>query len=413
MPTYTATYPSSPAKRAKWRFVLLWLVALVSAFFAWRALFAKDVTAPRLSSEWEWAGQILPEQASYQLPTDTELLLRLRSHEPVRFTIRYGAIEQVVTGRWKNITIPIQAGGVALDIVAEDAAGNQSSVAKELLGIPPLTPLLQFPEDIQPGQPFSIQMQPPSQVYGIDVKDITVSLAGHELSFFDAGASWVALAALPLEYEDQLPLEDARVRLRLSDRFGRATELEHDIIVVPNNIRLETLALSERLVNLRTADNLFYEQELVEAVYASTDAPEPLWRETFIQPIEGLTSSGYGIPRRYGVGGNVAFHSGTDIAAPVGTPIRATNDGIVVVAARDYPIRGNFTMIAHGAEVYSLYFHQNSIEVQEGQRVARGQVIGAVGNTGLSTGAHLHWEMHIGNVATSPRYWLDTLLPGL
>lgn len=394
--------------------LILWLLAIAAVVLASWSLFAKDEKPPRLSAEWSFVEQKLAEAAHYELPSEGLLELKLNSNEPVQVSLRYADVTHAWQGRWQTVRIPVRTGTHTLSLEARDRAGNSSQLEQVIVGIPPLNPLVKFPEAIQPGQAFIIQLNTPAQLYGIQLPDsLEAQLNGQPLSFFQAGESLIALAALPLMKEERLPLPDAHITLNIRDRFGRVSQLSQDIIVVPNNIRLETLSLSQDLMNIRSEDNLFYESELLEQAYARVNLPAPLWREPFIQPVQGIKSSGYGIPRRYGVGGNVAFHQGTDMAAAVGTPIVATNDGVVLIAAHDYPIRGNFTMIAHGAEVYSLYFHQSSIDVREGQRVARGDVIGTVGNTGLSTGPHLHWEMHVGKVPTKPEPWVDTLLPGL
>ncbi|MCZ7577624.1 MAG: M23 family metallopeptidase [Dehalococcoidia bacterium] len=75
-----------------------------------------------------------------------------------------------------------------------------------------------------------------------------------------------------------------------------------------------------------------------------------------------------------------------------GTPVTATNSGKVVLA-RQMKVHGNMVVVDHGGGLYSSYGHLSAIQVAEGDAVEAGQQIGLVGNTGLSTGAHLHWEM--------------------
>ena len=127
-------------------------------------------------------------------------------------------------------------------------------------------------------------------------------------------------------------------------------------------------------------------------------------------PIQGVNTSGFGSPRRYARGGNVSYHNGADIGAPQGTPILATNAGRVLVADT-YPIKGGFTLIDHGAGLYSYYLHQSAIHVEAGQSVERAQHIGDVGSTGLSTGPHLHWEMRLDGNATNPLNWVGKVKP--
>jgi len=90
-------------------------------------------------------------------------------------------------------------------------------------------------------------------------------------------------------------------------------------------------------------------------------------------------------------------HGGTDISAIPGTPVKAANSGRVAMA-RELSVRGNMVIIDHGGGLFTGYGHMSSFAVSEGQEVAAGEVIGAVGNTGLSTGAHLHWEVSAGGI---------------
>jgi murein DD-endopeptidase MepM/ murein hydrolase activator NlpD len=110
-----------------------------------------------------------------------------------------------------------------------------------------------------------------------------------------------------------------------------------------------------------------------------------------IAPTRGLHTSGFG-PRRDPLSGKRTFHSGLDIAAPAGKPVRATADGLVVRAGRMGAL-GNAVHLSHGFGLTTRYGHMSRLAVKPGQRVRRGDVIGYVGNTGRSTGYHLHYEV--------------------
>ena len=102
----------------------------------------------------------------------------------------------------------------------------------------------------------------------------------------------------------------------------------------------------------------------------------------------------------------VRCHAGADITAPSGTPIFAVDDGIVLKAGSNGGY-GNYTLITHGKGLSSAYAHQQVLLVKTGDRVRRGQLIGEVGSTGLSTGAHLHFEAKYHGKAYDPRGWLE------
>lgn len=121
-------------------------------------------------------------------------------------------------------------------------------------------------------------------------------------------------------------------------------------------------------------------------------------------------SSGFGM-RVHPVLGGMRAHRGIDLPAPTGTPIHAAADGVVGKAdwSGGY---GLMVELAHGAAMETRYGHMSRIAVAEGQRVRKGDVIGYVGSTGRSTGAHLHYEVRIGGDAVNPLPYMQTVAPG-
>ena len=119
-----------------------------------------------------------------------------------------------------------------------------------------------------------------------------------------------------------------------------------------------------------------------------------------IAPVTGYVSSMYGV-RVSPITGQNRMHQGLDIAAPLGSPIRAAAGGKVVRTgfADDY---GRFVEVSHGFGVLSRYAHAQSIAVKVGDVVTKGDNIGAVGNTGRTTGPHLHYEIEIGGRKVDP-----------
>lgn len=122
---------------------------------------------------------------------------------------------------------------------------------------------------------------------------------------------------------------------------------------------------------------------------------------TMGMPTNGRWSSNFGM-RRHPILGYVRMHRGVDIAAPWGTPVFAAADGIVQIAGRSSGY-GNLVKVDHGNGFGTGYGHLSRIFVHSGERVRKGQRIGSVGNTGLSTGPHLHYELYKGGVAVNPR----------
>ena len=120
----------------------------------------------------------------------------------------------------------------------------------------------------------------------------------------------------------------------------------------------------------------------------------------FIIPVEGIVTGIYGTQRYYnGKRGN--YHNGHDIAADTGTPIYSPSSGKVILIG-DYYYNGKFVMINHGNSLISIFLHMNDIHVSRGTIVEKGELIGTVGNTGLSTGPHLHWSVLLNNTYVDP-----------
>lgn len=129
-------------------------------------------------------------------------------------------------------------------------------------------------------------------------------------------------------------------------------------------------------------------------------AGEGAMREGLVAPVPGRVTSRYGM-RRHPILGYRRMHSGLDFRARSGTPIYAVTDGTVNYAGRNGGY-GNFVRIRHTGNLATGYAHMSRIAVRNGQEVKRGQVIGYVGSTGLSTGPHLHYEMYRGGQKIDP-----------
>ena len=129
------------------------------------------------------------------------------------------------------------------------------------------------------------------------------------------------------------------------------------------------------------------------------DAPS-LW------PVEGRVGSSFG-EREDPINGEGAFHSGLDIEAPDGTPVRAAADGNVTDASMNAGY-GREIILDHGHDVLTVYGHLSAMAVVPGQHVIRGQVIGYVGHSGRATGPHLHYEVRVHNVPVNPHKYLRT-----
>ncbi len=143
---------------------------------------------------------------------------------------------------------------------------------------------------------------------------------------------------------------------------------------------------------------------LLRGVHAG-QAAVPAGRGVLTAPIPGaVITSGFG-PRLHPIFGTLRMHDGLDYRATMGTPIRAAASG-VVVSAGPRGGYGNATVIDHGGSLATLVAHQSAVDVAPGQHVTAGEVIGAVGSTGFSTGPHLHFEVRVNGTPVNPLLYL-------
>lgn len=138
-------------------------------------------------------------------------------------------------------------------------------------------------------------------------------------------------------------------------------------------------------------------------------------RDTYV--VEDYTQLGTGrfmwpVPHFYKVSSHFGSrwgrnHDGIDIPAPKGTPIVAVDHGVVIYSDNGIRGYGNMIVLSHGDDIFTVYAHNNKNKVDKGDKVKKGQVIGEVGNTGRSTGAHLHFEIRVKNKVRNPAQYLS------
>ena len=124
-------------------------------------------------------------------------------------------------------------------------------------------------------------------------------------------------------------------------------------------------------------------------------------------PVDGEFTSRFGY-RTHPITGKFGIHNGLDIAAPEGTKISAAFNGIVEEVGCNN-VRGNYILVAHGGETKTLYMHCSEVIAPEGAVVRQGEIIALVGNTGWSTGPHLHFSIIIGGKYCNPEWLLNDL----
>jgi murein DD-endopeptidase MepM/ murein hydrolase activator NlpD len=191
---------------------------------------------------------------------------------------------------------------------------------------------------------------------------------------------------------------------------GTAVTTTQDVTVLEGPYGREAIELDENRSQLLDPELVKQEQQKLDLIW-SQHSPRPAWDGPFSYPVDlsqSRTTSYYGTRRSYN--GAPGFHAGVDFGGGTGKTIYAPADGRVVLAEK-LAVRGNAVIIDHGMGLFSGYWHQSKIAVTAGQKIARGDIIGYVGSTGLVTGPHLHWEMRLGGVAVQPLQWVQESLP--
>jgi murein DD-endopeptidase MepM/ murein hydrolase activator NlpD len=212
-------------------------------------------------------------------------------------------------------------------------------------------------------------------------------------------AQWVAVVGIPLAI--QPGTQSVQVR------SGNSGLQNLSFAVHDKQYAVQHLTLSnQRMVDPNPEDlqRITREQGRIAAALAhwSDTPPRDL---LLMQPAAGEFSSPFGLTRFFNQQPRKP-HSGLDIAAPQGTPVRAPADGMVLDSG-DFFFNGQTVFLDHGQGLITMYCHLQKIAVKPGQRVARGTVLGAVGMTGRATGPHLHWSVSLNRALVDPQLFLE------
>ncbi len=186
-----------------------------------------------------------------------------------------------------------------------------------------------------------------------------------------------------------------------SARNADAYHLRADLKLTRMDFGEQSLSLPTGMVDL-SVNNLKRVENDSESLRTALGErfPERYWKWSFVLPVEGRTSTTFGV-RRILNGQSRSPHSGVDIAAPKGTPVGAANSGVVSMVGSLY-LTGWTVVVDHGWGVSTIYAHLDSASVREGQLLKRGETLGRVGSTGRVTGPHLHFGAFIRGTKVDP-----------
>jgi len=205
-----------------------------------------------------------------------------------------------------------------------------------------------------------------------------------------------SLLGVPLDGGDTLPIV-----LRLSTGTFTDTAIVSLLVEHPALVH-ERLTVAPRFAEPDNASRARIEGEVAQARAISRKAHDSprLWTGAFVPPRPSRITSAYGNGREFN-GSVTSQHLGTDFAGKVGAPVRAAGRAVVALVANFY-LAGRAVYLDHGGGLMTGYFHLSRVDVAVGDTVAAGQIIGAVGRTGRTTGPHLHWIARYGSITVDP-----------
>lgn len=185
---------------------------------------------------------------------------------------------------------------------------------------------------------------------------------------------------------------------------------EVKIKVLEGKYKKERIIVSDKSKvspNKTQQERIAKERDEAMKIYAKF-TPQRLWSEPFMLPMSSKITSHFGNARVYNDGEVKSFHGGTDFRAVVGTPIYATNDGIVELA-KDRFLAGKSVLINHGNGLFTQYYHCSEILVQKGQKVQKGQIIAKSGASGRVSGPHLHFGVLLHGAQVDPLDFINAV----
>jgi murein DD-endopeptidase MepM/ murein hydrolase activator NlpD len=240
------------------------------------------------------------------------------------------------------------------------------------------------PALVESGSPELIRVDAPPSA------SIEGEWLGRKLQFFRGRRqrAWFALAGVDVE----APAGPSQLKITVRLAQGAVRDLSRTVEIHPAHYRTGSLTVAPGFVEPGpdALKQIEAEAQLKAKVFAAS-ASEPLWSAGFRAPVTAAPTDSFGTRRIFN-GKLASIHKGMDFRAAAGTPVRAGNSGVVVLARPLY-YEGNCVVIDHGLGLFTLSMHLSRVDVQEGQRVATGDRIGLSGATGRVTGPHLHWAV--------------------
>jgi murein DD-endopeptidase MepM/ murein hydrolase activator NlpD len=255
---------------------------------------------------------------------------------------------------------------------------------------------------MQPGELVVVTISTPANVEAVKLAAFHRDISGFRVD----ARHWRALVGIDLDTA-------AGVYHVEADAIASGAVLDHgsyDLTVRPRRFPTRQLHVDDAFVNPPASvdERIAKEAAELDAIWKRSGNAR-FWSRPFVRPVPGPANSQFGTRSIFN-GVPRAPHGGGDFLSGAGTPVKAPNDGRVVLA-RDLYFSGNTVIIDHGLGLFSLLAHLSETDVHEGERVEAGQIIGKVGATGRVTGPHLHWAVRVGGARVDPLSLLALLGP--
>lgn len=252
---------------------------------------------------------------------------------------------------------------------------------------------------------FSSQQLKQGEVLLVNVEDkggintISGTMFNKSVNFYknSKGRKYSALIGIDMDTKP----DTYELTLYVEDISGKETRKEYQFRVKPAKFGTQKLTLPPSKVTLdeETLKKVDVEKEKIGKVWEIL-TEDRLWDGKFIPPVAGKMSDNFGL-RRIINGEQKSPHTGVDVDAPEGAPVKASNSGRAIFSDDQF-FSGKTLIIDHGLGLFTMYFHLSEILIADGANVKKGAVVAKVGKTGRATGPHLHWGARLNGARINP-----------
>ena len=248
------------------------------------------------------------------------------------------------------------------------------------------------------GRSFTVKLVPAEEIAGASAEFL-----GQKIRFFKNGDEYRAIIGIAPEQKSG----KHNLALTIEEDNGRAEKIVKPIKVLPYKFPSVSFWLKPAKKKLLAKDLIAEEWARIEKTLI-VESPDQKWQGLFSLPVSGPVSMQFGT-KEFVNRQKRGQHRGTDLAVPMGTKVAAPNRGRVVFAEKLKAFGGTM-VIDHGQGIHTLYFHLSKFLAEVGEEVGKGEMIALTGNSGISSGPHLHWGMSVHNLRVDPMQWTKTVL---